>query len=37
MIGVFKEVEFSVLVSFIDLNVDIDGDVSYVLGEVLVG
>ncbi|GEA02602.1 long-chain fatty acid outer membrane transporter [Alteromonas sp. KUL17] len=30
-IGVFKEAEFSASVSFIDPNVDIDGDVSYSL------
>ena len=36
-IGVFKEAEFSASVSFIDPNVDIDGDVSYALGEAPVG
>ena len=36
-IGVFKEAEFSASVSFIDPNVDIDGDVSFALGESPVG
>jgi len=36
-IGVFKEAEFSASVSFIDPNVDIDGAVTYDLGDTTVG
>ena len=36
-IGVFKEAEFSASVSFIDPNVDIDGAVTYNLGDNTVG
>ncbi|WP_394222349.1 OmpP1/FadL family transporter [Alteromonas gracilis] len=32
-IGVFKEAEFSASVSFIDPNVDVDGNVSFALGD----